>query len=77
MELIYILLLVAGLVQIGVYFYGKNSKNVKNKKSKEKETTILEKYNIKSRGDLFKLINSHHLPENDREQLEKYYQKNS
>ena len=68
MEILYIIVIVASAVQLGVYIMNKQ---------KKKETGILKKYNVKSRGDLFKLINSHSIPPEDRALLEKHYQQNS
>jgi len=68
MEFLYWIILFAALVQLAIYYFNRQ---------KKKEDSVLDKYNIKSRGDLFKIINSHNLPEEDRILLEKHYQQNS
>lgn len=70
MDFLYIVILVVAIVQIGIFFL-----NRKKKKKDGVGIPILEKYNIKTRGDLFKIINSHSIPEEDRLLLEKHYQK--
>ena len=68
MNTILILVVIAFLVQIAIFFF------VKKKKRIVKATnSVFVKYNIKSKGDLFKIINSSNLPENDRIELEKLY----
>ena len=69
MEIIYIFIAVAMLVQGGIFLMNRARK-------RSERNDLLSKYNIKNRGDLFKMINSQRIPEDDRLLLEKLYQKN-
>ena len=42
-------------------------------RKKEKENNVLIKYDIKSRGDAWKLIGDHSIPEEDRKKIESLY----
>lgn len=47
---------------------------IRAKRKKEKENSVIEKYNIKTSGDAFKLMNDMDLPEADRLEIERLYQ---
>ena len=46
---------------------------IRAKRRKEKENNVLEKYNIRSSADAFRLINDPNTPDGDREKIEKLY----
>ena len=69
MEIIYIIIGGAIAVQLAVYLMNKQKKRTER-------NDLLSKYNIKNRGDLFQMINSQRIPEEDRLLLEQLYQKN-
>ena len=55
------------IVQIVLFFL------IRSKRKKEKEKSIIEKYNIQSPGDAFKLMNDMSVPEKDRLEIERLY----
>ncbi|MDH5382785.1 MAG: hypothetical protein OEW75_18160 [Cyclobacteriaceae bacterium] len=69
----YLAIIIAAVLgfQLYLFFYGKKEK----KKGVVKSSAVLDKYNIKNRGQLFNLINSSGIPEEDRLVLEDHYQK--
>jgi len=69
METLFIFVIVALFIQIALFYMAKQKKKLTVTKD-----SILEKYNIKTKGDAFKLINSHQIPEVDRIKIEKFYQ---
>ena len=69
MEAIIILVLAALVIQAVLFFVIK-----KKKKTLTGDDPVLEKYNIKSKADAFKLINSHILSDGDRARVEQFYQ---
>jgi len=69
METLFIFVVVALSIQIVLFIMAKQKK-----KLSVTNDSVLEKYNIKTRGDAFKLINSHQIPEVDRIKIEKFYQ---
>ena len=70
MTLMISLLVLALLVQIGIFFYSRKMKK------EMKENDILAKYNIKSRSDLFAALNRTDLPEEDLKELQQIYDAN-
>lgn len=46
---------------------------IRAKKKAEKENSIIEKYNIRTSGDAFKLLNDISIPEEDRQKIEEVY----
>ena len=70
MSVLLSIVIFALLFQIVLFFVIKH----KNDLLKAKDS-IKNKYNIKSKGDLFKLINSSSIPDSDRTKLEELYQK--
>ncbi len=62
-------LIFALLMQIGLFFY------IRKQRKTWKKNDILSKYNINSRGDLFRTLVRQDLDEQDREKLETLYQK--
>ena len=69
MEMFLTFIVIVLLIQIAIFFITR-----KKKKQIGSKDSILEKYNIKTRGDAFKIINSHRVPEPDRLMIEKFYQ---
>ena len=55
------------LMQIGLFFV------IRAKKKADRENSIIEKYNIRSSGDAFKLLNDQSIPEEDRIEIEQLY----
>ncbi len=55
------------IMQIGLFFV------IRAKKKADKENSIIEKYNIRSSGDAFKLLNDSSIPEEDRKKIEEVY----
>ncbi len=68
----FIVLLIVGVLglQLYLFFFSK-----KKKKVGKVRDAILDKYKVHTKGDLFKLINSQAIPEEDRLALEEFYQK--
>ncbi|MTI22556.1 hypothetical protein E1176_16105 [Fulvivirga sp. RKSG066] len=46
---------------------------IRKKKRQEKENSVIEKYNIKSSSDAFRLIQDQSIPEEDRQEIERLY----
>ncbi|MEL7004120.1 MAG: hypothetical protein AAFN93_15480 [Bacteroidota bacterium] len=46
---------------------------IRAKKKAEKANSIIDKYNIRSTGDAFKLMNDTSIPEEDRKRIEEVY----
>ena len=66
MDLLLGFVLVAFIAQVLIFFL--------SRKKKQEETGVLNKYNIRSTADAFRLINDPHVPEEDRIEIEKFYQ---
>ena len=69
MEFVLLISLVL-FIQVFIFFYVR-----KRKKQMKKSFTILDKYKIRNRSDLFNRINGGNIPEEDRLALEEHYQK--
>ncbi|WP_456459367.1 hypothetical protein [Reichenbachiella sp.] len=67
MILIIVLLVIAAALQIGIFVYSRNLKK------KWKSDDVLAKYNIKSRSDLFAILNRQDIPEEDMHKLNDIY----
>ncbi|HNP19529.1 MAG TPA: hypothetical protein PKL31_13915 [Fulvivirga sp.] len=67
MNLLIILVSIVLGIQVALFFV------IRNKRKKEKENSVIEKYNIKSAGDAFKLLNDPSIPEADRIEIERLY----
>ena len=68
MNFIIALVVVVLIIQIGLFFL------IRAKKKKDKENSVIEKYNIKTAGQAWNLINDPETPETDRIEIEKIYQ---
>ncbi len=68
MNFIIALVVIVLIIQIGLFFL------IRAKKKKDKENSVIEKYNIKSAGQAWNLINDPETPEDDRIEIEKIYQ---
>ncbi len=68
MNFIIALVVIVLFIQIGLFFL------IRAKKKKDKENSVIEKYNIKSAGQAWNLINDPETPEDDRIEIEKIYQ---
>ena len=68
MNFIIALVVVVLIIQIGLFFL------IRAKKKKDKENSVIEKYNIKTAGQAWNLINDPKTPEDDRIEIEKIYQ---
>ena len=68
MNFIIALVVIVLLIQIGLFFL------IRAKKKKDKENSVIEKYNIKSAGQAWNLINDPETPEADRIEIENIYQ---
>ncbi|HMP98189.1 MAG TPA: hypothetical protein PKC24_00320 [Cyclobacteriaceae bacterium] len=66
MNTILIFVLAAFIVQVLIFFFVR--------KQKEERSAVIIKYNIRTAGDAFRLLNDPHVPEEDRIEIEKYYQ---
>lgn len=55
------------ILQLAMFFI------IRAKRKKERENSVIEKYNIKSAGDAFKLMNDNSIPEEDRIKIEQLY----
>lgn len=64
--LIVFLLLMLG-VQVGIFFM------IRAKRKKEKASNVIDKYNIRSASDAFRLIQDQTIPEEDRDKIERLY----
>lgn len=67
MTLIIIFLIVAASLQVGIFLYSRKLKK------KWKQDDVLTKYDIKSRSDLFAVLNRNDIPEEDLVKLNKIY----
>lgn len=67
MTLLIVVIVVVLVVQILIFVMSR--KKIK----KERENSIVEKYNIKSSGDAWRLINNQEIPEEDRKKIEEVY----
>lgn len=67
MTLIIILLVIAAGLQVGIFLYSRNLKR------KWKEDDVLVKYDIKSRSELFTVLNRQDIPETDLIKLNDIY----
>ena len=67
MNFIIALVVIVLFIQIGLFFL------IRAKKKKDKENSVIEKYNIKSAGQAWTLINDPETPEADRIEIEKIY----
>ncbi len=68
MNFIIALVVIVLFIQIGLFFL------IRAKKKKDKENSVIEKYNIKTAGQAWNLINDPETPEDDRIEIEKIYQ---
>jgi len=68
MNFIIALVVIVLFIQIGLFFL------IRSKKKKDKENSVIEKYNIKTAGQAWNLINDPETPEDDRIEIEKIYQ---
>jgi len=68
MNFIIALVVIVLFIQIGLFFM------IRSKKKKDKENSVIEKYNIKTAGQAWNLINDPETPEDDRIEIEKIYQ---
>lgn len=55
------------LLQVGLFFM------IRKKKKEQKRTSVIEKYNIKSASDAFRLIQDDSIPQEDRDKIERLY----
>ncbi|TRX58606.1 hypothetical protein FNH22_12045 [Fulvivirga sp. M361] len=55
------------LLQVGLFFM------IRKKKKEQKRNSIVEKYNIKSASDAFRLIQDNSVPQEDRDKIELLY----
>ncbi|ELR73663.1 hypothetical protein C900_02067 [Fulvivirga imtechensis AK7] len=55
------------LFQIAVFFM------IRAKRKKDKRENVIEKYNIRTPADAFRLLQDHSLPDNDRKKIERLY----
>lgn len=67
MTLIIIFLIVAASLQVGIFLYSRKLKK------KWKQDDVLTKYDIKSRSDLFAVLNRNDIPEEDLVKLKNIY----
>lgn len=68
MVVLYILVIGALLLQVVLFFnIKKKNKNLKSKSS------ILEKYNIKTRSDAFKVLSQMGIPKAEKEEIRRFY----
>ncbi|MEP2024593.1 MAG: hypothetical protein ABJH98_10465 [Reichenbachiella sp.] len=67
MTLIIILLVVAAGLQVGIFLYSRNLKK------QQKKDDVLLKYDIKSRSELFAVLNRTDIPEDDLVKLNDIY----
>ncbi len=68
MNLIIIFVVVVLIIQIALFFV------IRARNKKLKKENVIEKYNIKSPGEAFELMNNPEIPEEDRIKIEKLYQ---
>ncbi len=68
MTLLTIVIVVVFGIQVWIFVI------TRKKIKKERENSILEKYNIKTSGDAWRLINNPKIPKEDRHKIEAFYQ---
>ncbi len=68
MKFLIFLVVAVLLFQIGLFFL------IRYRKKKEKESSVIEKYNIRTAKDAWDLLSDPDLPEDDREKIQKLYQ---
>ncbi|MDN5210672.1 hypothetical protein QQ020_01395 [Fulvivirgaceae bacterium BMA12] len=68
MNLIIFFVVVVLIIQIALFFV------IRARNKKLKRENVIEKYNIKSPGEAFELMNNPEIPEEDRIKIEKLYQ---
>jgi len=49
---------------------------IRKKRRHDKEHSVIEKYNIKSSGDAFRLLQDQGIPEEDKKEIERFYRGN-
>ncbi len=49
---------------------------IRKKRKQERENSVLEKYNIRSSGDAFRLLQDPEVPEKDKKEIERLYRGN-
>ncbi len=67
MSLLILLVSIVLGIQVALFFV------IRSKRKKEKANSIIEKYNIKSPGDAFRLLNDPAIPEVERMEIERLY----
>ena len=55
------------LLQVALFFM------IRKKKKQEKQNSVIERYNIKSAADAFRLIQDNSIPKEDRNKIEMLY----
>ncbi len=68
MTLLFVFLGFALVLQIVLFFV------IRARKKREKESNVLEKYDIRTSADAFKRMNDMSIPEEDRMEIERLYQ---
>lgn len=68
MKSLLILVSIVFILQIVIFFV------IRRQKRKQREESVIEKYNIRSAADAFRLIQDQSIPEEDRLKIEALYQ---
>ena len=68
MAILYVLIIAALAIQVLILFLVR-----KKKRELKAKTAVLDKYKIKTRSDAFKVLSDVALPEDDREEIQKFY----
>jgi hypothetical protein len=64
---IIVLVSIVLILQVVMFFV------IRAKRKKEKANSVIDRYNIKTAGDAFRIMNDPTLPEEDRMEIEKLY----
>jgi hypothetical protein len=67
MKLLIVVVSVVLVLQIALFFA------IRARRKNDKENSVIEKYNIKSAGDAFRLLNNPEIDEADRAEIERLY----
>jgi len=67
MTLLIVVIVAVLLIQIGIFVM------TRIKIKKERANSVIEKYNIKSSGDAWRVLNDLDVPEKDRDKIEEIY----
>ncbi|UII28391.1 hypothetical protein LVD15_08170 [Fulvivirga maritima] len=68
MTALFIIVFAILIFQVIMFFF------IRAKRKKEKASSVIEKYNIQSRSDAFRLLQDPNIPETDRIKIEQLYQ---